>query len=221
MKATPELKTVTFYREAILKHPKQEDLSTLEDADEHKLPAMDKLLKQMFLFYNELNIIGLSLQIDNDDRYPIANSFILQDTEYTRFDEFKIIIKSNWFNPKQRHLSLHAGFEFHLYLIQDAYQGRSEIADWINIFIKHLSTTPISFASNREHVKVLQNFLSKSNVSYFHDLPMEYATSVTFSKIKTGLSFKTSLFNQAVDDSCRILQKIIDRKNHLVVYQKK
>ena len=42
-----EVETVRFFRNNMLKRPKAEDLLTLEDSDEHKLPALDKLLKKM------------------------------------------------------------------------------------------------------------------------------------------------------------------------------
>jgi hypothetical protein len=209
-----ELKTVSFHRDNILKRPKQEHLLTLEDADEYKLPAMDKLLKQMFKFNSELNSAGIILKIDKNDQYPRENLYEFTDIEYEKFPMFKIIVGSDWFNPEWK-MAIHSGFNFHLYVVQDGYGGRREIADWISISICHLNTTPMTFVSAREHVKSLNFFSKDPTISYFHDIPMNFATTVNFDKMKKGLTFKTSEFNESVEDACKVMQKIIRRKKYL------
>ncbi len=214
-----ELETVRFYRENMLKCPKAEDLLTLEDSDEHKLPAMDKLLKKMSEFHSALNSVGLVLQVDKHDQYPYENMYELTDAEYSGFPEFKIIVKSNWFNPKWR-TALHGGFEFYLHVVHDGYGGRYEIADWISIRICHLNTAPISFASKREHIKTLVFFFHDPAGSYFHDILMNHATRVSFDRMDEGMTFKADALNEAVEDACKVLQKIILRKEHLKAFVK-
>lgn len=207
-----ELHTVAFHRAHLLKRPSAEDLPTLEDADEHKLAGMDKLLRQMHDLHAALSSVGLALKEEARDRYPQKNLYELTDAEYADFPEFKIRIKSDWLDPKYG-IALHGGFKFQLYVMQDGYGGRHEIADWINIHIQHLYTTPMAWASTREHVRTLGFFLK--GPTYFHDIPMEFATHVSGGRIKDGFTFKTAAFNQAVDDACTVMRKIISRKEHL------
>lgn len=207
------LRTVEFHKSQVLKIPQQADLPTLQDADEYKLPAMDKLLRQMREFYVELKMQGLQPQKDQEDRYPYENMYRLTDIEYEGWPEFEIFLKSNWFNPKHT-IALHGDFSFCLDVTQDGYEGRHEIADWINIQIKYLNTTPISFASQREHVRTLGFFYSPQG-SYFHDLPMKSTTMVSFNRLDSSMNFKTDNFVVAVDDACRVMQKIIRRKKYL------
>jgi hypothetical protein len=214
MENAKELKTVLFHREHMLKRPSQKHLLTLEDADEHKLPAMDKLLRIMFKFNAELDAVGLKRKVDKNDQYPHKNLFDLTDIEYSDFAEFKIMAKSNWFDPKWG-TAIHGGFKFYLHVVQDGFEGRYEIADWITIHICHLNTTPMSFVSTREHVKVLGRFLKDSSDLYFRDIPMKYETRVNTDRMKDGLSFKTEAFNEAVNDACKVMQKIIMRKEYL------
>jgi hypothetical protein len=209
-----ELKAVTFFREHICKYPEAEHLLTLEDADEHKLPAMDKLLRSIFEFHAALSSVGLVLKADSKDECQYENFYELTDSGYSGFDEFKINVKSNWLNPQWK-FALHAGFEFWLYIRQDGYGGRGEIADWINIRIRYLYTTPISFVSSREHVKCLTPFFSATD-SYFYDIPMISENFVHSDKMNDGMTFKVGAFNQAVEDACTVLKKIIQRKEFLV-----
>jgi hypothetical protein len=157
------------------------------------------------------------LKVDNHDQYPYESSYELTDTEYASFPEFKIRVKSKWLNPRWR-TAIHGDFKFYLHVVQDGYEGRYEIADWITIYIGHLNTTPMSFTSMREHVKTLGFFYRDPACSYFHDLPMNFATRVNFERIKDGLTFKTDAFNEAVEDACKVLQKIISRKQYLRVF---
>jgi hypothetical protein len=202
-----ELKIVAFHRDQVLLVPTKADLLTLEDADEHKLPALNDLLVCMGEFYSEMASVGISPYF-KDTRFS-EGVFLMTDTEYKHFEPFKIRIVSKWFleNP----LALHAGFEFFLRVVQDGHQGRGEFADWINIRIKHFDVVPISFASRREHVRVLSR-----HCSYFEDISMEDR-----SKVRNGMddvvSFKTKLFNQSVQDACLVMRKIISRKTFLEV----
>lgn len=209
---TRELRTITFHREQILKKPGEEDLLTLLDADEHKLPAMDKLLKKMQELHAELKSVGLKLHVDKYDKYPFENSYVLTDIEHDAFPEFKIIVHSDWLNPKKR-TAIHGGFEFRLHVVQDGYGGRYEIADWITISIRHFNTTPFTFASTREHIRTL-NFFYRGQ-TYFHDIPMAFETHVNMDRLKDGFTFKTDAFNLAVNDACTVMQKIISRKQFL------
>lgn len=212
-----ELETVRFYRKNMLKYPKVEHLLSLEDSDEHKLPAMDKLLRKMSEFCRELKSVGLALQVDKYDQYPHKNKYELTDVEYSGFPVFKIIVKSNWLNPKWR-TALHGSFEFYLHVVHDGYGGRYEIADWISIRICHLNTAPISFVSKREHIKTLGFFLHDPAGSYFYDIPMNHANRVSFDSMDEGMTFKIEAFNEAVEDACKVMDKIIQRKEHLKVF---
>jgi hypothetical protein len=208
-----ELETVMFFREHTCKYPKVEDLLTLEDADEHKIPAMDKLLRSIFEFRATLSSAGMELKANKDDRSQYKNLYELTDSDYAHFDDFTIKVQSNWLNPEWI-FALHAGFEFWLNVKQDGYKGRGEIADWINIRIRYLYTTPFSFASSREHVKCLSGFYSP-NASYFYDIPMICENFVHSDRMNDGMTFKVGAFNQAVEDSCIVLKKIIQRKHFL------
>ena len=75
--ALDELKTISFHRENVLKRPKAVDLPTLEDADEHKLPAVNKLLLKIVEFSSELRSVDLSTKVDKCDHYPKENLFEL------------------------------------------------------------------------------------------------------------------------------------------------
>ncbi|MFA5986564.1 MAG: hypothetical protein WC819_04440 [Parcubacteria group bacterium] len=217
---TDELKTVAFHRENVLKRPNANDLLTMEDIDECKLPAMNTLLRQMACFYAELKAQNITLQIDKNDRYPYKNLYELQDMNFADWPDFRIRIKSNWFNPEWP-LAIHAGFDFHLYVLHDGYaQKPGEIADWIDIRIKYLDTIPMSFASRREHIRSMGPFLKDERDTYFYGMPMEYTTSVYFGNM-TGMSFKTDAFNLAVKDACIVMQKIIARKQYLRVMHEK
>jgi hypothetical protein len=185
----------------------------MDDADENKLPALNKLLCQMHRLHSELTQAGIHPQ---KDKYGNENSYQLLDIEYEAWPAFKISIESKWLDPKYP-IALHGGFDFHLYLLQDGYEGRSEIADWINVMIKHVNTTPFSLCSWREHVRTLHAFLKNPSDSYFSDIPMEHTNYVSFDRLQDGLSFKTGLFNQAADDACVVMEKLISRKQFLKV----
>jgi len=214
-----ELRSVVFHREHMLKRPNQEQLPTLDDADEHKLPAMNKLLLQMHEFYREMRSSGIKLQNYWYNKYPAEDMYLLGDDGYKDWPRFVISVRSAWLNPKYG-IALHGGFNFRLHLIQDGYEGRGEIADWINICIRHVNTTPISFVSWREHVKALGSFLRNRSDAYFYDIPMPFNTSVFSGLLEKGMNFRTSAFNLAVDDACTVMKKIITRKQHLFVLTK-
>jgi hypothetical protein len=150
------------------------------------------------------------------DEFGNESVYKLTDREYETWPAFKINIESEWLDPKYP-IALHGGFNFHLYLLQDGYEGRSEIADWVNIMIKHVNTTPFSLCSWREHVRTLPAFLENPGDSYFSDIPMEHTDYVSFDRLQDGLSFKTGLFNQAADDACVVMEKLISRKQFLKV----
>jgi len=210
--AKEELKTIKFHREVVLKRPTQENLLTLDDADEYKLSATNMLLKKIAEFSSELQAVGLKLQQSKWDKYPKENLYLLIDTEYGEdsYDYFHIRVKSDWLNLKEFHPALHAGFELHLYVIEDGYKGRGEFADWINIGIVYFNTVPTSFASRREHVLCLRG-------NFFKDLPMNFKEVAGCSRLEDGYTFKTAAYVEAVDDVCRVLQKIILRKQYLKV----
>lgn len=219
-KSGKELHTIDFHRNQVLLNPKPEHLPTMEDTDVHKLPAMNRLLMQMHQLHAELGSVGLKMQPKMEDvgeKQPILSQYKLTDKQYENWPNFEILLESQWFNPKYG-WALHAGFNFHLYVIQDGFERKpGEIADWINIRIKHLSTTPIAFASYREHVKVLKHF--GADKSYFDDILMPSATSVSFDRLDDGMNFKTAAFDLAVDDACMVMRKIIARKEFLRVME--
>lgn len=202
-----ELRTISFHRDNILLKPKESDLLTLQDADEHKLPALDFLLKTMYKFRLEMDSVGIKPAKEKEADF-YKNQYLLTDSDYEDFEPFQIRIKSKRFDEKCTY-ALHAGFEFFLYIVQDAYQGRGEIADWIKIQINHVEVIPFSFASQREHVRAL---FSKED-SYFEDIPMEYRTTVGFGRMDDKMNFKTESFNKAVNDACIVMEKIMSRKN--------
>jgi len=213
-----ELRTVGFHRSQMLKRPQPEDLLAMKDADEHKLPGMNTLLLQMHRLHSELKAVGLHLRKDEKDRYPRENLFLLTDTEYEDWPRFEIKLKSDWLNPNHP-IALHGNFRFKLYVWQDGYEGRHEVADWINIEIAHLNTTPFSFASHREHVRALGMFYRQGG-SYFDDIPMKSAATVSFDRLASGMNFKTAAFNQAVNDACKVMDKVIARKGFLKILEK-
>lgn len=209
-----ELDAITLYRKSVLIRPKSEDLLTLADADEHKLSALDQLLKKMIELRMELDSVGLALKADNHDQYPRKNLYELVDMRYVSCGKFKIRIKSDWFILKWG-ASLHDGFNFQLCVAQNGFAKKNEMADWIDIRICHLDTTPIALASMREHAKNFNFLLKNPEDSFFYDLPMNCTRKVVFEKIDKRLTFKTVAFNETVEDACRIVAKIISRKEHL------
>ncbi len=208
-----ELREVTFHRESIMFKPKETDLLLLEDSDEHKLPAINKLLKFMDGFRREMASVDIYPNKAEEGSY-YKGLYVLNDKEYKNFDPFTIRIESNVFDSDWKY-ALHAGFSFFLYVKQDAYQGRGEIADWIRIQIRHLNTIPSSFASNREHVRALVPFVAREDC-YFEDIAMEHTSTVSFSRMASAFCFKTDLFNQSVDDACLVMKKIAARKEWLL-----
>jgi hypothetical protein len=204
------LRTVEFFRQHILRRPGIEDLPTIEDVDAAKLPALRKLFLQMHALNSELTQAGIPLSKDQDGR----NIYNLTDVEYENWPRFVISLRSNWLDPKYPY-ALHAGFNFHMHLMQDGYEGRGEIADWITVDASHLDTTPISLCSYREHVRTLPMFAKDLSALYFSDIPMEHTDHVSFDPY--GLNFKTESFNQAVNDACTVMGKLILRKPFLKV----
>jgi hypothetical protein len=201
-----ELDTIKFHRENACKRPTAEHLLTLEDMDEHKLPATDKLLRKIISLRKELAVIKLfPQQKEKNRRYK--DLFLFTDTEYKDWPDFKIKIRSYHLDPEW-FCALHTGFNFHLRIMQDG-DGRGEIADWIDINIQYLNTVPTSLAARREHVCCL------GGESYFANLNLEHRTFVSFDRMDEGLSFKTKNYNHAVDDACKVLDKIIARKKFL------
>src|SRR5665648_498026 len=109
MEIADELKTVNFHRLHKLMSPKIEDMPTLEDAGEHKLPAINRLLIKMSEFNCEMSSVGLTLQEDKDDRYHQKKLYKLTDTRFKGMGDLKISIESKWFDPKYG-IALHGGF---------------------------------------------------------------------------------------------------------------
>jgi hypothetical protein len=212
-----ELQTITFHRENVMFKPEASDLLTLEDSDEQKLPSLNQLLKFIYGFRKEM--ASVNIHPTAQEKSKRKNLYLLTDKDYEDFEPFKIKIECNWFDPEWSY-ALHAGFDFFMYVMQDAYQGRSEIADWIRIHIKHLETIPSSFASAREHVRALSPFLRPAE-SYFHNIPIEHTKTVSFRKMSGAMSFKTELFNQSVNDACKVMLKIAARKDSLKVVKEK
>jgi len=206
-----ETKKVQFLRESALLKFENDEFPTIEDRDETKLGALNKLLLCMYKFYEELAAVKI---IPQKNEYGKLQ-YLLSDKKYTNFDRFEISIESDWFDGGS--YALHAGFSFHLYVNQDADRGRMEIADSINISIRHFNTRPVQFASYRDHCRVLQAWLRNKEDSYFYDIPMDYMTHVN---LRDGFSFKTENFIKAVDDACIVMEKIMKRKKYLFVPKK-
>lgn len=213
-----ELDTITFHRKQIMFKPQESDLLTLEDSDEQKLPALNKLLKFIHGFRQEM--ISVDIHPKAEKEGGRKNLYLLTDTEYENFEPFEIRIMCNWFDPGWKFM-LHAGFDFSLSVNQDAYEGRGEIADWIKIHIKHLNTVPSSFASQREHVRALTPPFIEKTASWFNDIPMDFTGSVNYGRMAHAMSFKTALFNQSVDDACTVMLKIAARKEMLKTIEEK
>lgn len=213
---TDELEAVKFHRLQILKRPQAQDLPTLEDADEHKLPALNRLLKQMLEFNSEMNSVGLKLTEDNDDQRPQKNLFQLTDSRFSKICTLQIILKSNWFDPKYG-IALHGGFKFHLHINQEIHP---EISDWLRIDIVHLDTTPFSFASEREYDRYLSGPCYRGRL-FFEGIalgPIKLGPKErNFNTINSALSFSTSTLNRCVNDACAIMQALIRDKNMLIV----
>jgi hypothetical protein len=211
MEITDELNTVNFHRLHMLMLPKMENMPTLEDTDEHKLPAINRLLIKMFEFNREMSSIGLSLQEDKDDIYHRKQLYNLTDTRFEGMGELKISIESKWFDPKYG-IALHGGFKFHLYIDQRIHP---EISDWLRIDIRHLNTTPMSFVSAREYDRYLTEPFYRGK-KFFDGIgigPKER----NFGTINEGLTFKIKTFNQCVDDACSAMQALITSKKSLIV----
>jgi len=210
MEIADELKTVNFHRLHMLMSPKIEDMPTLEDADEHKLPAINRLLIKMFEFNREMSSVGLSLQEDKDDHYHQKKLYELTDTRFKGTSDFKISIESKWFDPKYG-IALHGGFKFHLYIEQRIHP---EISDWLRIDIRHFNTTPMSFVSAREYDRYLTPTFYRGKC-FFDGIEIG-PKERNFATIDDGLTFKINKFNQCVDDACSVMQALIAFKNSLV-----
>ncbi|MDD3285519.1 MAG: hypothetical protein PHG95_02705 [Patescibacteria group bacterium] len=210
MEITEELKTVNFYRLHMLMSPKIEDMPTLEDADEHKLPAINRLLIKMFEFNREMNSVGLSLQEEKGDHYHQKKLYELTDTRFKGPGVLRISITSKWFDPKYG-IALHGGFKFHLYIDQRIHP---EISDWLRIDICHLNTTPISFVSAREYDRYLTPPFYHGK--HFFDGIEVGPKERNFATINDGLTFKITTFNQCVADACAVMQALIISKDSLV-----
>lgn len=211
MEIADELKTVNFHRLHMLISPKIEDMPTLEDADEHKLPAINRLLVKMFEFNREMSSVGLFLQEDEEDRYHRKKLYKLTDTRFKGMGDLKISIESKWFDPKYG-IALHGGFKFHLYISQEIHP---EISDWLRIDICHLNTTPMSFVSAREYDRYLTPPFYHGK--HFFDGIGVGPKERNFGTINDGLTFKIKTFNQCVDDACAVMQALIVSKDNLVV----
>lgn len=203
-------KATDFYRKKRLRRPDSSDLLTLEDADEYKLSAMDQLIKEIMLFHLELNSFGFNLKPDKNDQHLSPNLYEMADIGYAGCVE--IAIKSDWFNTKWGS-SLDNDFNFELFVMQ---KGKYEIADWIYIRVCYLKTVPMALASLREYAKAL-GFLLDPKDYFFHDLSISYEDRIIDGK----LTFKTAAFEVAVEDACKIMEKIISRKEYLRVLKRK
>ena len=211
MEIVNELKTVNFHRLHMLMSPKIGDMPTLEDADEHKLPAINRLLIKMFEFNREMSSVGLSLQEDKDDRYHQKKLYKLTDSRFKEMSDLKIFIESKWFDPKYG-IALHGGFKFHLYIDQRIHP---EISDWLRIDICHLNTTPVSFVSAREYDRYLTPPFYRGKL--FFDGVGVGSKERNFATINHGLTFKIKTFNQCVDDACAVMQALIIAKDNLIL----
>jgi len=210
MEIPDELETVNFHRLHMLMSPKIEDMPTLEDADEYKLPAINRLLIKMFEFNREMSSAGLSLQEDKDDRYHQNKLYKLTDTRFEETSDLKIIIESKWLDPKYR-IALHGGFKFHLYVDQRIHP---EVSDGLKINICCLNTTPMSFASAREYDRYLTPPFYYGE--HFFDGIEIGPKKRSFARIDNELTFKIKTFNQCVDDACAVMQALITSKDSLM-----
>lgn len=210
MKILDELETVNFHRLHVLKRPKIEDMPTLEDADEHKLPAINRLLIKMFEFNREMDSVRLFLRKDKDDRYHQKKLYKLTDTRFKGASDLKISIESKWFDPEYR-IALRGGFKFHLYIEQRIHP---EISDWLKIDICHLNTKPISFVSAREYDRYLTSSFYRGK-RFFDGIEIG-PKERNLTTVNDGLTFKLKTFNQCVDDACAVMQALIVSKGSLV-----
>jgi len=211
-----ELEIVKFFREQVMFCPAEADLLTETDMDEHKLPALDKLLRCMGVFRREMASVNLLPQ-PSDKNKKWKDEYVLTDKEYEDFHPFQIRVRSEHFDPDW-FLALHAGFSFTLQVDQGLGHGR-EIADWIDLSVKYFNIVPSSLASHREHVKCLEGFLTSEGRShlYFSDIPMKYSSSVSSKRMSHAWRFHANLFKQTIDDACMVMEKIIRRKAFLKV----
>jgi len=210
MEIINELRAVNFHRLHMLMLPKTEDMPTLEDADEHKLPAINRLLIKMFEFNREMSSVELFLREDEDDRYRRKKLYKLTDTRFKVLGDLKIFIESKWFDPKYG-IALHGGFKFHLYVCQEIHP---EISDWLKIDICHLDTTPMSFVSAREYDRYLTPPFYRGK-KFFDGVEIG-PKERNFATINYGLTYKIKTFNQCVDDACATMQALIASKDSLI-----
>lgn len=208
---------VKFFEDQVMLKPEPSELLTMEDMDESKLPALNQLVNFIHGFYTEMK--SVNIQPKEQAGQWVKSSYVLTDREFENFDRFSIRIQCELFDPEWT-FALHAGFNFSLHIMQDAYQGRGEIADWITINISHLETVPSSLACMREHVKALSGVVGSKDC-YFEDIPMEFTETVNFKRMSKAFSFKTKLFNQSIDDACKVMLKVASRKEFLKVVEEK
>ncbi len=210
---TQELETVTFFRRNYVKYPKAEPILTLKDTDEHKLPALNKLLLQIFELRKELASVGLHPTKSEKSMYK--NQYRLQDTDFADADTldcmFGIVLRCDYFD-KGRETSSLGSFGFHMKVEQDGYNGTGEYADCLTISLKHLNVHPVALGSYCHHIKVLRG------KSYFNDIPMEQTLDMDMSQ---GLSLTAADFNKAVGNACTVMQKLIRRKDKLFAIKDK
>jgi hypothetical protein len=210
MEITNELKAVNFHRLHQLKRPKADDLPTLADTDEYKLPALNRLLLQMLEFNREMTSFGLVLRIDENSQSQQKQIYRLTDTRFKGHGDLEIILASRWFDPDHP-FALHAGFKFYLYIEQKIHP---KISDWLSISIRHLNVMPLSFVSTREHDRYLVPLFYRGKC-FFDDIPLG-PKERNFTNLNDGLTFNIKTFNQCVDDACAIMQVLIASKDNLV-----
>jgi len=208
-----ELETVNFFRNQVMFKPEESHFPTIEDSDESKLEALNELLMCLGTFQDELASLGIRPETENS---KIKDTLILTDSGYLHYDNFKIRIKCQLLDPDWVY-ALHAGFSFHLSIEQSLAKGR-EIADWIDLSIKHIAITPNSLYSCREHVRALAGMFKQPGPLYFAELPLRFDRSVNFGRMAGALSPKTSIFKETVSDACAAMKQITSRKQFLAIH---
>jgi len=206
------LRSVLFHRDSMLKKPQQEHLPTLADVDEHKLPAIEKLLLKMHEFHGAMKSKGILLQPKDVHHPHVVSEYRLTDTEYSKSSKSSIYLYSHWFDPKEI-FALHAGFEFRMYVNQEVHP---EIGDWFRSAFKHVGTTPFAFTSEYDCSAdtYLKDFYNGER--FFKGLHLGEECR-NWEKLEEGLSFNTELFNTSVDYTCLVFDKLISRKEFLTV----
>lgn len=205
---------ISFQEKSILRKFVKEDLLTIDDADQNKMPSLKELLLKMYEFRRELESVGIRLG-DVEGHGRKQKGYVLTMPKYAEQCRFNLNLTCDWFDIKEC-FALHAGFTFNLYVNQEIHP---EISDWARIGIKRFSTKPYSWASERDYSgnRYLRGFYGGNIFFNGLDLGPEHRNGTD----NADFSFKTDCFNKAVGDICLLLDHIISQKKEVFVYKKK